>query len=180
MEDTLNLFALREQFSKAGIMMCFNVPFSHSIIEEIGTAIRNHLCAENLPPMAVQDVFAVYIEMTQNARNYLHRQETPSNDAGAATIIIARQEESYVISSGNVIRKEDVAGLSHRIDQINSLDRENLKKAIRQQLRREAQGAEQGAGIGLMEMAKRSATRLEFTFQEIDNQSDFFTLTVKI
>ena len=67
----MDLYNLREQFDASGMMMCFNGPFSHSIIEEIGTALRNHLAAENIARAAVLDVFAVYIELAQNVRNYL-------------------------------------------------------------------------------------------------------------
>ena len=176
----MDLFRLREQFSKDGIMMCFNGPLSHSIIEEIGNAIKNHLTAENLARMAVQDVFAVYIEMTQNARTYLATREIPLGDASAATIVIARQGESYAVTSGNVILKEDGESLRSRIDRINGLDRDELKKLIRDQLRRERPPGATGAGIGLMEMAKRTVAGLEYSIREIDGNYAFFTLTVQI
>lgn len=176
----MDLFQLREQFSKDGIMMCFNGPFSHSIIEEIGIAIRNHLAADKMAPMAVQDVFAAYIEMAQNARNYLTLRNIPVRNAGSATIVIAKQGDGYAVTAGNVILKEDVGALSQRIDQINMLEPDDLKKLIRQQLRREVLPGQSGAGIGLMEIAKRATARLAYTIRDIDGQYGFFTLTVKI
>lgn len=176
----MDLFKLREEFSQEGIMMCFNGPFSHSIIEEMGTAIRNHLAAENIARMAVQDVFAVYIEMTQNARNYLVSREITTGDAGSATIIIAKRGESYAVTSGNLIRTADAAGLSARIDTVNGYDRDALKKQIRQQLRNEVPPGALGAGIGLMEIAKRAITKLEYSIRNIDEQYAFFTLTVLV
>lgn len=176
----MDLFRLREEFSQEGIMMCFNGPFSHSIIEEIGIAIRNHLAAEDTSRMAVQDVFAVYIEMTQNARNYLVSRDIHAGDAGSATIIIAKQGDSYAVTSGNLIRTEDIADLRARIDQINSLDRDGLKKQIRQQLHKEVPPGALGAGIGLMEIAKRAVAKLEYSIRNIDGQHAFFTLTVLV
>jgi hypothetical protein len=159
----MDLFQLREQFSRDGILMCFNGPFSHSIIEEIGIAIRNHLAAENIARMAVQDVFAIYIEMTQNARNYL-----------------TRKNNSYAVTSGNVVLKEDIEQLRSRIDHINALEPDELKKLIRQQLRAEVPAGATGAGIGLMEMAKRASNRLEYSVRDIDGGHSFFTLTAQI
>lgn len=176
----MDLFKLREEFSREGIMMCFNGPFSHSIIEEMGIAIRNHLAAENIARMAVQDVFAVYIEMAQNARNYLVSKEIVAADAGSATIIIAKQGESYAVTSGNLIRAEDIADLGARIDHINSLDRDGLKKQIRQQLRNEVPPGALGAGTGLMEIAKRAVAKLEYSIRNIDGQYAFFTLTALV
>jgi hypothetical protein len=177
----MDLFQLREQFSREGIMMCFNGPFCHSIIEEMGTAVKNYLEAEDITRMAVQDVFAVYIEMAQNVRNYQIQRNLPTGDTGPATILIAKQGETYAVTSGNVIMKTDIAPLVSRIDHINSLDSAALKKLIRQQLRSETPPGALGAGIGLMEMARRSnATKLEYSVQDIDRVYSFFTLTVHI
>ena len=172
----MDLFLLREQFTKEGILMCFNGPFSHSIIEEMGNAIKNYLAAENIARMAVQDVFAVYIEMTQNARNYMVSKQIPTEDTGSATILISRLGDSYAVTSGNVVLKEDIEALVARIETINALEPDALKKAIRQQLRCEPQPGALGAGIGLMEMAKRSPSKLEFSIREINERYSFFTL----
>jgi hypothetical protein len=176
----MDLFKLREEFSRKGIMMCFNGPFSHSIIEEIGIAIKNYLAAEKSSKMAVQDVFSTYVEMTQNARNYLSVKGISSGDAGAATIVIAKQEERYVITAGNTIHKDDVGELQARIDRINALEGDELKKVIRLQLRTERAPDALGAGIGLMEIARRASSRLRYSFHEIDQDYAFFTLTVSI
>jgi hypothetical protein len=176
----MDLFQLREQFSKEGIMMCFNGPFSHSIIEEMGTAIKNHLATENIARMAVQDVFAVYIEMTQNASNYLTRRDIPAGDTGSATIMIAKKGDKYIVSSGNVVLLEDVGKLTKQIDGINALDPEGLKKEIRRQLRCEVQQGALGAGIGLMEMARRSSDGLTYNVRDIDGRFAFFTLKVQM
>lgn len=176
----MDLFQLREQFSQDGILMCFNGPFSHSIIEEIGVAIRNHLAADNISRMSVQDVFAVYIEMAQNARNYLSLKNIPAVDAGSATIVIAKRGEAYIVTSGNVILKNDVHDLKNRIDHINSLNPDELKKLIRQQLRCEVPPGATGAGIGLMEMVKRADDRLDYNIRDVNGQYSFFTLTVQL
>lgn len=174
----MNLFELREQFSKEGILMCFNGPFSHSIIEEIGIAVRNYLAGESISRMAVQDVFAVYIEMTQNARNYLAARNFSVLNAGSATIVIAKLGDTYTVSSGNLILKSDIEQLKKRIDHINTLTPDELKKAVKQQLRCELPPGAKGAGIGLMEMAKRMSGKLEYSFRDIDDDFAFFTLKV--
>jgi len=174
----MDLFQLRNEFARDGIMLCFNGPFSHSIIEEIGTAIRNHLAAENIARVAVQDVFAVYVEMAQNARNYLASRDILPGDASSATIVIAKKGDSYLVTSGNLLRNADVNALSARIDRINSLQPDELKKLIRQQLRSEIPPGASGAGIGLMEMARRATAKLNYSIRDLDDQHAFFTLTV--
>lgn len=176
----MELFQLREKFTKEGIMMCFNGPFSHSIIEEMGIAIKNHLSEANLAKVWIQDLFAVYVEMTQNVTHYLSLSPALTNENASATILIARQGDAYTISSGNVVLKKDVEKLADRLNHINSLDSDSLKKQIRQQLRCEVAPGAKGAGIGLMEIAKRCKKGLEFNFMEIDPEFSFFTLKITL
>lgn len=176
----MDLFQLRELFSRSGILMCFNGPFSHSIIEEIGIAIRNYLAAENIARMAVQDVFGVYVEMTQNMRNYLTQKNIPATEAGNATIVISKTGEAYVVTSGNVILQKDAEALRRRIDDINAMTPDELKKRLRQQLRADPVPGALGAGIGLMEMAKRTSGRLEYSIRELGGDYAFFTLSVRV
>lgn len=176
----MELFQLREQFSREGIMMCFNGPFSHSIIEEMGVAIKNHLLAANMAKMWIQDLFSVYVEMTQNVTHYLSLTPQLVNENSSATIVIARQGDTYIISSGNVVLKKDVKKLAGTIEHINTMDQDTLKKSIRQQLRCEVAPGAKGAGIGLMEIAKRCKKGLECNFKEIDENLHFFTLKITI
>jgi hypothetical protein len=176
----MDLFQLREQFSREGIMICFNGPLSHSIIEEMGTAIKNYLEADAIARMAVQDVFAAYIEMAQNVRNYQMLKKLPPGDIGSATILIAKTEDTYAVTSGNVILNADVEALVSRIELINSLQSDALKKMIRQQLHSETTSCSIGAGIGMMEMAKRSNRNLEYSIRNISEEYSFYTLKVYI
>ena len=66
----MDLLTLRDQFDKQRVLLSFNGPISHSLIEEIGKAIRNYLNSESAAPSAAMDVFSTYIEMTQNISHY--------------------------------------------------------------------------------------------------------------
>jgi hypothetical protein len=173
----MDLFAIREEFTRSGIMICFNGPFSHSIIEEIGVAVRNHLSADNLGKDAVLNVFAVYIELAQNVKNYSAAQDLSYDDGKSCIIIIAKRDGRYVVTSGNNVLKSDVPGLTQAIDRINSLDPAGLKKLYKEQMRRDKPAEAVGAGLGLLEVARRSPDKLSYTFSEVDDKFSFFSLS---
>jgi hypothetical protein len=173
----MDLYNLREQFDASGMMMCFNGPFSHSIIEEIGTALRNHLSAENIAGAAVQNVFAVYIELAQNVRNYLFLRGLGQGETSASIITIARWGEGYAVSSGNMILKEDAGPLCARIEEINAMPPDALKRAYKEQMRRDTPSEALGAGLGLLEIARRSSAPMNCSVRDIDETYIFFSLT---
>lgn len=176
----MDLYELRNEFDKSGIMMCFNGPFSHSIIEETGKAMRNHLEAENIAQVAVLDVFAVYIELAQNVRNYLTLRDITASDAMSSIIAIARKDDGYAVSSGNVVLIADGETLCKRIDEVNGMNPEELKRQYRTLLRQETAPGALGAGLGFLEIAKRSSKKMACSIRNIDETYGFFTLTAFI
>jgi hypothetical protein len=174
------LIRLKEEFTEKGIMICFNGPFSHSIIEEIGNAVRRHLEGEEVKKDAIMDVFAVYIEQTQNVKNYIARKSFPVKGFNSAIIIIARKEGKYAISSGNVVEKIDTAALVERLDRIKGLDKEELKRLYKEEIRRKVPPGGTGAGVGLIEIARRASEKLTYVIDEIDETYNFFSLTAVI
>lgn len=176
----MDLYDLRKDFAASGIMMCFNGPFSHSIIEEIGVALRNHLAAEDIAKAAVLDVFAVYIELAQNVRNYQALREITQSEAASAIITIAHQGDGYAVASGNLILNEDAERLCSSIEEINNLTPDERKLRYREQMRRDVKPSAFGAGLGLLEIAKRSSQKMICSVRSVDETYGFFSLTAFI
>lgn len=176
----MNLFRIREEFTDSGIMICFNGPFSHSIIEELGKAVRNHLAAENITKAQVMDVFAIYIELAQNVKNYFASRDLPVEQTSSSIITIAKQNGRYMVTSGNNVLKNDVAKLCADIDTLNALDESSLRKLYRSQLRKPTPEQALGAGLGLMEVATRSTNKLTYNVQDLDGAYAFFSLTAYV
>jgi hypothetical protein len=174
------LVRLKEEFTEKGIVICFNGPFSHSIIEEIGNAVRRRLEGEEVRKDAIMDVFAVYIEQTQNVKNYIASKSFPVKNLNSAIIIIARKGGKYTISSGNVIAKTDTAALVDRLERIRGLDREGLKRLYKEELRRKVPPGGMGAGVGLIDIARKASEKISYVIDEIDETYNFFSLTAVI
>lgn len=174
-----DLYGLRERFEKDNILLCFNGPISRSLIEEIGNALKNYLKSEQLPPASALDVFAAYIELTQNIRHYA----TSSQLAGAdtATVIVSHFDGCYSVAAGNIVRVNDGKKLVARIESFAKMDKAELKIAYKTQLRQPRDtDAVTGAGLGLIDMARKSSKPMEATLKEIGNDTAYFSLSIKI
>nr|WP_320115866.1 SiaB family protein kinase [uncultured Desulfuromonas sp.] len=176
----MDLYELRDEFDKSGILICFNGPFHHSIMQEIGTAMRNHLAEENIAQEALMDVFAVYIEMAQNVSNYITFRQIARPEAASSIITISRSGEGYQVSSGNIVLNEDVETLCRRVDEVNAMTRSEIRSAYKKQMRRDVPPDALGAGLGLLEIAKRSSEKMTYAVKILDAGSTFFSLTANI
>jgi hypothetical protein len=174
---------LRDLFKRCNIILGFSGPFSQSVIEELGDAIRRHLEAQTEPRKRISDVFAVYIELTQNIRHYA--ETTGADEAeiarlNASTVLIARKGERYEVISGNLIRNEDADGLSERLETVAYLDADELKAAYKERLRAPIETNATGAGLGFLQMARKASAPIEFDISDVDDRFSFFSLTVTI
>lgn len=144
---TEQLSRLKDELTRNRAMICFNGAFVHSIIEEIGNALRRYMESAETQKSAAMDVFSVYIEQAQNVRNYLARKRFADPSHNDAIIVISRKGERYVISSGNIVEVADVAELTARLESVARLDQEGLRKLFRERLRAEPRpGHASGAG----------------------------------
>ncbi|WP_107851460.1 biofilm regulation protein kinase SiaB [Oceanimonas marisflavi] len=173
----IDLLSIREQFNQNRILLCFNGPISRSLIEEIGKALRNYLQADNAQPGAAMDVFGVYIELTQNIRHYASRMNY-SEYEGSATVVVARNEAGrYNVMAGNLVELADGEAICKRLEELAVMDRSELKAAYKTQLRKPRdEGSTNGAGLGLLDVARKSASPMTARLVEIGEGRGFLSI----
>lgn len=174
-----DLFDLRERFDHEKILLCFNGPISRSLIEEIGNALRNYMTSEQAPPAKALDVFAVYIELTQNIRHYAANSECKSFET--ATVAVSYKAGHYHVSAGNIVSQEDGQVLLDRVMALAVLDKAELKQLYKKQLRKPRdEEARSGAGLGLIDIARKASAPVIASLKSLDNSTGYFSLSVQI
>jgi hypothetical protein len=180
--DHLGLYQLRETYNRDNILLCFNGPFSQGLIEEIGSALKRYMQSEAATSSDSLDVFAVYIEIAQNIQHYAAAKGYTDADSSATVVIARNAEGRYVISAGNVVEPGDGELLAERIQNLAGLDKAQLRAAYKEQLRKprnENEGS--GAGLGLIDMARKASQPVSCSLHPFDGASRvFFSLQVVI
>ncbi|AJE14230.1 MULTISPECIES: biofilm regulation protein kinase SiaB [Stutzerimonas] len=179
--EPIDLFAMREHYNRQQILLCFNGPISRSLIEEIGNALRNYMQAEHAHPSSAMDVFAVYVEMTQNIRHYTRGKNWSDQQAGA-TVVVSRDEQGrYVVSAGNLIEQADGEMLLAAVASLAQLDKPALKAMYKEQLRKPRdEHVVSGAGLGLIDIARKSSEPLRAAMQPATDGLHFISLSAVI
>jgi hypothetical protein len=86
-----------------------------------------------------------------------------------------------VVSAGNVVESADGQGLVQRVATLASLDKVALKALYKEQLRQpRVEGASTGAGLGLIDVARKSSAPLQCSLDELDAGKAFFTIRATI
>jgi len=175
----LNLLELQKVLQNYGVLINFSGRFTQAIIEELGDAVKKYLETESTSQNDTYNVFSVFIEQTQNIKNYGAQKSGSSigeRIANSGIVAIGKSEAGYFVSSGNLVENSDIIPLSSRLDEISSLDKAGLKKLYKEQMKKDISPDRIGAGLGLIDMARRASRPLNYSLVRLDDHVSFFTL----
>ena len=80
----------------------------------------------------------------------------------------------------NPVKKQDVAPLRTRIDNINKQNKEELKELYMSTITNGEFTPNGGAGLGFIEMAKTTGNKLEYAFESLSKEFSLFTFRVSM
>jgi hypothetical protein len=86
----------------------------------------------------------------------------------------------FYISSGNLVEQNKTLLLREKIENINKLSKEELKHLYMRVLGTDEFTSKGGAGLGLIEMARKSGRKLEAEFEQINENMAYFYLQMII
>ncbi|HIJ80302.1 MAG TPA: hypothetical protein HPP76_01175 [Desulfuromonadales bacterium] len=164
-----------------GISICISGRFSQGLIEEMGDAVKQHMENEDKPKNEISKVFSIFVEQSQNIKNYVASKEKSNGGnriASSAIISIGQESGSYFVWSGNILENSDVAPLLAKMEKVVAASKEELKKLYKEQMMSDVNPDQIGAGVGLIDIAKKASLPLEFSIDTIDESYSMFELKV--
>ncbi len=124
-------------------------------------------------------VFRILVEILENVGKY-----SPGKDAeeqfGMPVAMIRLDDEIYSLTTGNLVQNENVTQLKSKIDDINKYDKVGLKELFRNSLSGQTIKTDSTGNMGLIDMARKSGSKLDYEFEQINGLYSYFTLTVKV
>ena len=180
---SIDLLEIQKVLQNYGVLINFSGRFTQAIIEELGDAVKKYLEDDSMSQGDTYNVFSVFIEQTQNIRNYSIRKSSTAigeRIANSGIITIGRSEDGYFVASGNLIDNQDVAGLTAKFEELAGLDKIALKKRYKEEMRKPILSESDGAGLGIIDMARRAKKPVKYTFAHLDDEVSFFTLEVYV
>ncbi len=175
-----DVFQLYQSMSKRKIWLAFKGAISQDVLVELGTLLKNKSAFDR----KVKKVFAIFVEMTQNILHYSAETETiavgDGRAAGVGVVVVSETETDYSVSAGNMITNEQVEHLRSQCERIHGSDEVQLKQYYDERIKSHTLEGSKGAGLGLLDIARKSDYPLEYGIQNIDDQHSFFVMTARI
>jgi len=127
-------------------------------------------------PSVKRKVFNILVECLQNVVKHGELLEQQERDETLPVLLIGRENDHYIVASGNAMFNEGVDDLKAKIEKINHLDKTGLKQLYKRIMKNNAISAKGGAGLGLVDMARKSGQNLIYDFTVLDDKVSYFSL----
>lgn len=124
----------------------------------------------------------IAIETLQNLQLHSFQNEKGKDYDLPPLFILSKNSDHVTITIGNLVSTSERALLEDKIRKINSLNEEEIKFLYGVIMKQTVVkfSTKGGAGLGLIDMKKKSGEDLGFSFQDVDNDVCYFNLKVSV
>lgn len=123
----------------------------------------------------------ILVEAYQNIVR--HRATLPpgiESGAGRSLFLLSTRLDSHLVLAVNAIRRDEVPKLQQALGDLAGKDQEALRQLFLSGLRTQQDVQRRGAGLGLIEMTRRSGSDLGYTLRGLGPELALFILAVRL
>jgi len=178
-------FDINEYYNKLNggdVLLAYKGSITSDLISNILEVVEAKLEDLSEGSKVRKKVYNVLVESLQNL--FHHVEDLPQVmhekfEPKFGVLVVSRVDTNvYKISTGNFINSGKIKILKDKIDKINSLSSDELKDMYKFILNHQKLSAKGGGGLGLVDIARKTGSKLDYSFENFNNDFYFFNLEV--
>lgn len=148
------------------LMFAYRGPLSDHLTDGIISISEHTVSGQEEMSRLNRKVSFLLVECFQNILK--HGEKSPDGDVLGENAVFSFRafDDSFYINSVNPLKAVDRDRLAEMVERVNRMDRTELKTFYKQQLGENAINSKGGAGLGLIELARKSGQPIRYSFEE--------------
>lgn len=119
--------------------------------------------------------------MVESLENIYKHQDIIEGNSNFLPKFSLQLDEKYIcLTVANSVIKSKTSSLKERLDKVNLLDKNGLKDYYKEIILSGNVSQKGGAGLGIVNIAKVTENKLDYSFDDIDAQYSYFSLKIKV
>lgn len=161
-------------------MLAYDGHVSDELFQDIISLCEEKLHAYNLSRTARKKLFKVVVEMIQNTYHHADQVDSAGDPLKKVSFRLEYHSGSFIIYTCNKIKSNKVERLKNRIDAVNEMTSDEIKAYYRRRLSEGTLSKKGGAGLGIIDIVRKSNSSLNYEFHSADNLQSFVCLWVSV
>lgn len=162
-------------------MLLFKGAISQNTLIRIGGLLDLNQ-DETIEDHSKKRLFSVLVEMAQNILHYSQERELNSGShVGTGTVLVQETTSTYEVECSNLVNERQKQFLENHCAMINKLNPEQLREYyLKQRHNGTPHPDSKGAGLGLVEIARKSRNPLVTQFVPADDNLYYYSISTKL
>lgn len=173
---------LLKNLNQQHIVLFFRGSITNEIIQHFIKIMDILLSERGISKLYRKRMIMTMIESLQNVIHYNNHLQQKAIDVGNKSIFLIQEttEQCLMLLVANQVHGKDRGALQARLEAIRNYPFEKLHEQQLDILASKSVGqihsGSEGAGLGLIEMARKCNGKFDYHFYEFDNEFDYFTI----
>jgi len=173
------IFKLFKAMQKDNLNYIYRGTFTANITDNILSLAETNLVNKDDPRALKRKVYNVMVEGLQNITK--HQADVDLDvEENYGVFVLKKESTNYYITTGNLIEKTNITELQKQIEQVNNLSKDELKELYKKVLINGKISSKGGAGLGLIDMARKSGNKLLYAFEKYNDIYSYFYLHTEV
>jgi len=158
------------------ISLIYEGEITHQIMKAFTAMTETSLEKHEESSSVSKRVFHVMVECLQNIGKHADAEDIKEPEIKRGIFLICKSEDNYNVITGNFIDHSKLDGLRSMLENINTLDKEGLKELYKTQIKGGSISDKGGAGLGFIDIARKTGEKLQYDFIQVTENTSFFIL----
>lgn len=177
MNKDSHYFDIDQMMSDNELLLAYRDHITDETVQQLLAITEMKLLQSGEEKKLRKRVINILVECLQNVVNHADVHSETDVDS---LLLIGRHGNDIFIITGNKILNSKIPKLEQRIQDVNKVSRGEMRAVYSNKLGNSTYSEKGGAGLGLLDIYKRSGRKLEYTIEPIDNDVSFLSLHVTV
>lgn len=162
------------------ISVLFEGQITHQVMKALTGLVEEQL-DEVEDDRVLRRVYHVMVESMQNINRHAEAYEYRGHPyPGMGLVLVAKNSKRFQVTTGNIVENGHVEDISMFLGKLNNLAPDALDDLYKKQMRDGILSPKGGAGLGFIDIKRKTGNPLDYSFVLIDNETSFFIFTSTI
>ena len=153
------------------------------VINHVLDSVEDKMVQGNEQAKLRKKVYNVLVESLQNLYHHVDKVPDDFEDQSAekfGVLIVEKVQNGYMIITGNFVHADNIERLEEKIKRINRSSHEEIKELYKFILNHQRISAKGGGGLGLVDIARKTGNKLDYSFERYNDKYSFFFLRILV
>jgi hypothetical protein len=168
------------------IILSYDGVVSQDILMAFTSLTEKRLSQIETNKKVKKNVYHVMVEYLQNIVKHtdsntdIHDVTSGESFMKSGIFIVGKRKTEYFVTSGNLILNSKIERMKYVLDNLNLMDYDGLSELYKQTMKDGSISLRGGAGLGLIDIARKTGRPFTYHFEYVNDDFSFFVLNSTI